>query len=213
MPYKSDAEAIHEHMLGLPSKLRLDKARRWWPKWLFRSDHVENVADVLNSGRLLSREIAESNGLIKKDSAGSQFIVELTPPLKRYVRLYFRPRTPTQYANEGIRPESMIQYGAHMPVPIYLLFSVRLLKEDGVLFSNGRLTADAEIGGTFEFLKSINFGHVYHDSGVGPLGSTRRSEILNARHSEVLVLDELCLDHLKYVICRSEPEQDTLLNP
>ena len=199
-------------MHNLPAALRLNKARRWWPRWMFRSDHVENAADILNCGLLLSREEAERRNVITHDSAGVTFIDELSPKQRRFVRLYFRPRTPTQYANEGIRPASKIEYGAHMPVPVYMLFSSRLLAQERVSFSRGRLTLNSEIGHTVDFLRSIRFDDVYHDSGVGARGPQRRAEILNARHSEVLVRDELDLHHLRYIFCRSKPERDTLLD-
>ena len=213
MPRKADADEILDHMQQLPSSLGLDRNRRFWPSWLFRSDHVENAADILNSGRLRSRAGAEARDLIRVDSASPHIVGQLPARHRNLVRLYFRPRTPTQYANEGIRPQGMIEYGAHMPVPVYLLFDVSLLGEEGVLFTKGRLTERTPIGGSAAFLKSIAFADVYHDGGVGRLGgSNRRSSILNARHSEVVVENELGLDALKHVICRSAAERETLVN-
>ena len=213
MAPKPDADEIRAHMRGLASSLGLDASRKWWPDWLFRSDHVENAAAILNRGKLLSRAAAEHSGLIVKDAGSPKHIHQLTAKHRSFVRLYFRPRTPTQYANEGIRPKNKIQYDAHMPVPVYLLFSTSLLTETGVSFSRGRLTPAAQIGGTADFLKAIEFGHVYHDGAVGRLGeSDRRPTILNARHSEVIVKDELPLTHLKHIVCRSAPERDTLVN-
>ena len=200
-------------MRGLASALPLDRSRKWWPDWLFRSDHVENAAAILNSGKLLSRAAAEDDSLIIKDAGSPEHVGQLSAEHRTYVRLYFRPRTPTQYANEGIRPKNRIQYGAHMPVPIYLLFSTSLLMETGIQFSRGRLTSVAQLGESADFLKATDFADVYHDGAVGRLGeSDPRSKILNARHSEVLVKDQLSLAHLKHIVCRSAPERDTLLN-
>ena len=213
MALKPDAKEIRVHMRGLASSLGLRGNQRRWPNWLFRSDHVENTAEILNSGKLLSRAAAERDQLIVKDSGNPKLIRQLTSEHRRYVRLYFRPRTPTQYVNEGIRPEHKIEYKAHMPVPVYLLLSNSLLMEEGVQFTRGRLTESATIGKTARFLRNTKFGDIYHDSGVGRWGeSDRRPSILNARHAEVLVKDELPLDHLKHIVCRSAPERDTLLN-
>jgi hypothetical protein len=76
-----------------------------------------------------------------------------------------------------------------MPVPIYLLFdSRRLLTQEGVCFTRGRLDSTTEIESDAAFLQSIPFKDVYHDTYVEPRGAGgRRSEILNARHAEVLV--------------------------
>lgn len=213
MPRKADADEILEHMHQLPSSLKLDRNRRFWPNWLFRSDHVENAAAILNTGRLLSRAAAEHGHLIPVDSGSPHYVGHLSSAHRNLVRLYFRPRTPTQYVNEGIRPQGEIQYDAHMPVPVYLLFASSLLAEQGVSFTKGRLTEATEVGDSAEFLRSIDFGDVYHDHAVGKLGeSVRRSTILNARHSEVVVENELPLDQLKHIVCRSAPERETLLN-
>ena len=201
MPRKADADEILEHMQQLPSSLRLDRNRRFWPNWLFRSDHVENATEILNSGRLLSRAAAERGNLLRVDSGSPHYVGRLSRRHRSLVRLYFRPQTPTQYANEGIRPRHMIEYEAHMPVPVYLLFASSLLAEQGVCFTKGRLNEAAAVGDSAEFLKSIDFRDVYHDGAVGP----RRSTILNARHSEVVVENELSLDKLKHIVCRSAP--------
>ena len=156
MPRKHDADEILEHMQQLPSSLGLDRNRRFWSRWLFRSDHVENAARILNSGRLLSRTAAERGGLIPMDSGSPQYVGQLSPRHRNLVRLYFRPRTPTQYANEGIRPRIRVQYGAHMPVPVYLLFSASLLALQGVRFTRGRLAQGTAVGGSARFLKSIS---------------------------------------------------------
>ena len=213
MPLKPDADAIQAHMGKLAFQLELDESRKWWPKCLFRSDHVENAARILNSGELLSRIAAKSDNLIVKDCASQRHIAEMAAEQTRYVRLYFRPRAPTQHTNEGIRPQSQIEYGAHMPVPVYLLFSSDLLMETGVRFSRGRLLQNTQVGDCARFLSDMDFKLIYHDSSVGQSGeSNLRPEILNARHSEVLVQDRLSLDHVRRIVCRSAPERDTLLN-
>lgn len=210
---KPDAQQITDYMSGLASSLRLEGSIALWPNWIYRSDHVENTAAILNSGKLLSREAAERDQKIVKDAGSRGHISQLIPKHRNYVRLYFRPRTPTQYSNEGIRPTSKIKYGAHMPIPVYLLFSNHLLREHGVKFCRGRLAFGTSVGESCSFLQSINFGDVYHDRSVGRLGeSSRQSHILNARHSEVLIEDELDLGHLKHIVCRSAPERDTLLH-
>ena len=213
MPRKADADEILDHMKQLPSSLGLDRNRSSWPNWLFRSDHVENAAAILNSGRLLSRAAAEHGNLIRVDSGSPHYVEHLSSAHRNLVRLYFRPRTPTQYVNEGIRPRCEIRYDAHMPVPVYLLFASSLLAQQGVSFTKGRLNEAAEVGDSAEFLRSIDFRDVYHDGAVGRLGeSERRPIILNARHSEVVVKAELSLDKLKHIVCRSAPERETLLN-
>jgi len=210
MTRKSDADRIAAHMKSLRAKL--DKSRLWWPDYVFRSDHVENTATILNTGRLLSRAAAEEAGLIKIDAGSPDYVDKLSNAHRRYVRLYFRPQTPTQYHNEGIRPKHQIRYNAHMPVPMYLLFSSALLGDQGVRFTRGRLELDTAIGHTSAFLRDSKFEEIYHVGPVGVWGEpNRQSHIINARNAEVLVRDELGLGHVKRIVCRSSPERDTLL--
>ncbi|MCY3878996.1 MAG: DarT ssDNA thymidine ADP-ribosyltransferase family protein [Rhodobacteraceae bacterium] len=209
MSLKPDAVAIGAFMEGLAKKLKLDPNHSWWPKLLFRSDHVENTAKILNSGALLSR--AAAKGLIIKDSASPDYLEKLGPWQRNFVRLYFRPRTPTQFRNEGIRPSNKIWKEAHMPVPVYLLFSSKLLQEQGVQFSLGRLEEKSQLGESCSFLSKMDFKAIYHDDSVGNLGDQGRSSILFARLSEVLVKGSLPFDHLKLIVCRSDPERDTLI--
>lgn len=204
---KPDADDIAAFMRDLPDRSGLGPERQWWPRWLYRSDHVENAARILNTGFLLSRARAEQSGKVVHDSASQGHIGQLTDRQRDYARLYFRPRTPTQYVNEGIRPKDMVEYGVQMPVPVYLLFSVKLLQCVGVEFTRGRLALGTQTGSSYDFLSSIVFKDVYHD---GPVG-LRRSEILNARHAEVIKKGWLDLEHLRHIVCRSSAERETLL--
>ena len=213
MTKKPDAAEIAAYLDALPKQLGLDGSRRWWPKYAFHSSHIENAASILNDGRLLSRAQAEGTSKLIIDSASPQIISSLSTKERRWVRLYFRPRTPTQFRNQGVRPVHKLYQGAHMPVPVYLLFdSKEVLSQVEVGFTRGRLGQGVPVGYDVSFLETIPFKDVYHDSGVGPLGADRRGEILNARHAEVLAKDALGLDHLRLVICRSAPERDTLLD-
>ena len=213
MAKKPDATEIASHLESLPKQLSLDGARKWWPRYVFHSAHVENAASILNNGSLVSRARIATSGKLVKDSASSQLITGLPGGLKNLVRLYFRPRAPTQYRNQGVRPRQHYYRDAHMPVPVYFLFDAKeVLGQADVGFTKGRLEFAAQIGKDADFFKSIPFKDVYHDSSVGPMGTARRSEILNARHAEVVVPNELDLGHLKFVVCRSAPEQTTLLH-
>jgi hypothetical protein len=133
------------------------------------------------------------------------------------VRLYFGPRTPTQYRNEGIRPsQELTSEGAHCPVPVFLLFdSQELLTQKGVFFTNGNFAYHGqdqfEMGDSADFLSGLPFEAIYH-RGIIHGDQDERSLITFHRHAEVLVQDELGLDSLKWIVCRTGPERDTLLS-
>lgn len=209
-PLKPDAVQIRQFLRELQSASWMQPYLDWWPKYVYHSNHVENIANVLNHDELLSRNLAIQRGRLVRDCASPTIIGRLSDAEKDWVRLYFRPLAPTQFANEGIRPRSQYEYGAHMPVPVYLMFrSEAVLCLSGACFTRGRLKYTSPIGTDAEFLRSIPFKQVFHH---GPLPQRERDPIVDARHAEVLVKDSLSLDHLLWIGCRSEPERATLMS-
>ena len=144
--------------------------------------------------------------------AAAPSVIENSPDwLKKYVRLYFRPRTPTEFRSEGIRPEHQLTMGAHRPVPIVLVFqSLPILTAIGTEFTNGNAAVQgAGRGDTAVFLKTIPFLRVYQE---GALKESEKRQIVFHRCAEVLVPDNLSLANLKAILCRSQAEYESLLN-
>jgi hypothetical protein len=208
MTEKADAERIAAFMRGLGAALSLGVPRLSWPLHLFRVDDVRAAASVLNGGMLYPRRRAELLRLLAHDSA-SPGVIEHTPDwCKECVRLYFRPRTPTEYRSEGFRPRRSIVMGAHRPMPIVLIFdSVPIITARGTIFTEGNAsTKGCRRGDDLKFLQSIPFGKVYHDTWI----SNDQRDVVFRRCAEVLVENELSLTHLKHVFCRSQAEYETL---
>jgi hypothetical protein len=66
---------------------------------------MDNAIKILESGQLLSRKKLIEAGEMITDNASAEVIDNTDEAWKGYVRLYFRPRTPTQHNNQGFRPE------------------------------------------------------------------------------------------------------------
>jgi ssDNA thymidine ADP-ribosyltransferase, DarT len=215
VPRKPDADQIKEYLKGLPSALNLGQLRWVWPRFVYRFDDVVTVAAILREQVLLSRSECKRRGIVHRDQANTE-IIENTPHLHGFARLFFRPRTPTQFRMEGIRTKAVVALhrGAHCPVPVFLLFrSTDVLTRAGVLFTDGSPTRRNQYlaGDDIDFLRKIPFQQVYHEGGMGSDPATK-SEIILRRHAEILVPDELDLDGLAAVVCRTDPERQTLLN-
>lgn len=208
---KRDADQIALHLAALKGARWLGAARAWWPDYLFRADPIEHAAGILNDGKLLSRATAASAGLIQHDSASPGVIGSTADRWKHYVRLYFRPRSPTQSVSEGFRPKSHYEYGAHCPVPVVFMFDAReVLSRGGTEFSNGNLASrDVATGRDAAFLKSVPFDLVYHD---GAFSQAEKAKIIFHRHAEAMVPGELDLRALRFVGCRTQAEYETLLH-
>jgi len=187
------------------------KQPSWIPKYAYHFTDVRNAAAILDRGEILSRVEAEQLGVMVTDNASPEMIQRTRQEHLRYARLYFRPMTPTQFRNEGIRPADGRQLNAHCPVPVFFCFDlVEVLARDDTEFSDGNMASDAvRHDSTEEFFGAIPFDQVYH---TGPVQKDATRAITFHRNAEVLVPGRLPLrPALRFVACRSTAEKQTLL--
>lgn len=204
-PWASD---VAEHIKHWENRLG---TLHWWPHYVYHFTDVQNAASILKHGAIYSRKLATSKQLMKRDIASPGVIHATANKHKEFVRLYFRPKTPTQYSNEGIRPRSKLEHGSHCPIPVFFMFDAsKVLTMDSAQFSNGNLAkAEVQCDSTLGFFNSIPFNKVFHNGWFSP---EDRDEIIFHRNAEVLVPDQLNLDHLQEIACRSVAERETLLS-
>ena len=201
---------LREHIARLANAPWIGPARRWWPRYLFHCTDLLNVVNILQSGELLSRTQAQLSASLRVDIAAPDIIERTDAEWHDYVRLYFRPRTPTQYRNEGFRPASELELGAHCPVPVYLVFGAyAVLARPDSLFTEGNLAVGAKPMRTIGDLSRLPFEHIYHDTSIEP---QERSQIVFHRNAEVLIPHRLGLRNVRHVLCRSQAEYETLRN-
>ena len=158
-------DKITAHIENWSGRLR---DRDWWPYYVYFFADIINAVEILRSGCLLSRAEAEVRGVLKKDTAATTVICNTSEVYKRFVRFYYRPRTPTQYNNEGVRPANALYDGAHCPVPIFFLFdSFALMSAVGSYYSTMNVASPyATVGEGEDVFDLINFNKVFH---VGPI--------------------------------------------
>ena len=186
--------------------------RRKWPKYLFHHASLKNATGILEAGALLSRNDAVSQ---VHDDVAPLEVISRRSDAHQFARLYFRPRTPTQYQVEGIRKAGecyLNDASNHVPVLYMFLFSAEsVLTLDSTQFSNGNMQSpQTNYAATDQFFDSIQFKKVFHE---GSFEQSEKDAILKARCAEVLTASPLPLDqHLKFILCRSEAERHTLLS-
>ncbi|WP_036217906.1 DarT ssDNA thymidine ADP-ribosyltransferase family protein [Lysinibacillus sphaericus] len=189
----------------------LNSSNKWWSNYIFHFSHVVNVASILNNNKLYSREQLDKFGLSNLNDNASQEVMEGTDDkYKDYVRFYFRPLTPTQYHNEGIRANQEItELNAHCPVPVFLLFDTALLDEKNTEFSYESLASHhyVELYSGKEALALAPFHHIYHNESTYGLDG---SLIRKRRHAEIVVKQECDLRYLNKIVCRNDAEARTL---
>ena len=215
MPSKKDREQFKEVINGLTSGdinsgLSLPK-RRWIPEYVYHFTDLANAKSILSEGFVYSRKKASELGLMKVNNASKPVLDYTNDKWKSYARFYFRPKTPTQYNNEGIR--ALNQYTdlkAHCPVPIFFLFeSLPMLSMQESLFSYGNLAVNDTVYNDIDSFKSMPFPYIYHE---GSYNTFYESYIKFNRHAELIVPEKCSLQYLKRIVCRSTAEKETFLN-
>ena len=179
---KSDYRGFFNHLDALKKQDWLG-SRQWWPDFLFHFTDVKNVASILSEGFLRSRNELRRRNVTWQDEASKEIIEQTDSDLIDYVRLYFRPLTPTAYRNEGFRPKSQLYQTAHCPVPIYLLFDHRdIISLDETKFSNGSLARhDNELYQSAIEYSQLDFEKIYHNQWFS---EEEKRDIINCRHAE-----------------------------
>ena len=208
---ESEISAVRQHIDDLRNAPWTDRTRQWWPACLFHCTDILNVVSILSQGEIGSRSWIASAGQLPTDIASPQVIEGTDPKWQDYVRLYFRPRTPTQYRNEGFRPVGKRELNSHCPVPVYLIFdALAVLSRTDSCFSDGNLGSPyANVSRDVSFLIQILFNFVYHDTWFD---RSERDQIVHHRNAEVLVPQRMGLESLRFIGCRSEAEYTTLLH-
>ncbi len=179
-----------------------------WPSRLFHHAPIENALAILREDRLRSRN--DPDNAKPRDIAGDG-VIDNRPDAHSLVRLYFRPKTPTQFYIEGVRKtDECHQFGHQAPILVMFVLNSRpILTCDGVQFSDINMQANAaNVGDDEQFFQTIQFHKVYHEGSYGGDNS-----ITQHRCAEVLCPSPVNLSAvLERICCRSEAEKATLLH-
>ena len=186
---------------------------KWWPSFFYHFTDVHNAISIIKSGWIMSREQAVQRGVMAHDNASHAVIEATDVSSSGYGRLYFRPLTPTQYHNEGYKPEAVRdkEINASCPVPVFFcLSSVATLSYPGTKFASKGLAGHRHnIQEGEEAFSELKFDKIYHD---GWYDTAMDNDIKEYRQSEVLRENGFPLEPLlRCILCRSEAEKETLL--
>ncbi|TMV06978.1 DUF4433 domain-containing protein [Ruegeria sediminis] len=180
--------------------------KRKWPKHLFHHANIEAAINILKSGNLLSRDDALAGAVLRQDIAPAD-IVQTRDAAHQFARLYFRPRTPTQYHIEGIRKPADYFMGRHGGLLVMLAFSSeRVLTMEGTRFSTcnmqSHLSQVLDGDGGFD---QLDFDGIFHDEAY-PSDDQKKK-----RCAEVLAQSPLDVaSTLKAIIVRTDADVATV---
>jgi hypothetical protein len=198
----ADFEAFAEMLLA-----GLERQHSDWKGYIYHFTHVENAVSILQSEQLQSRN--RCNKFV--DSAGPSLIAHTRNDVKDLARFYLRPKTPTQWHNEGLGKREGQIY-ALCPVPIFFRLNLKRVLDThhskcGV--SSGNLAAyGSHYGNSMKFLEYFDFDNVY-------CTQAGRETFLRASQQEFVVheyldIAKLSLDEIT-IICRNDQDKKTLM--
>lgn len=202
------------HEIITYNRKRLPRSINWWPMYFYHFTDIRNALGIIEKGWIYARHNAEKNALMNSDNASRNVIAVSSSPIKDYARLYFRPKTPTQYHNEGYKPEAIRNpdLNASCPVPVFFFLDAeKVLNMDGVQFSETTCAGakDLKLLSGEDSFSLLPFEKIYHEGSFSP---ENRDDIISHRQAEVVRTDGICLkDCLKGIMCRSSAEKQTFL--
>lgn len=205
---KSYGEIIEEQ------RKKLNKNINWWPLYFYHFTNILNAISIIEKEYIYGRKSANDEKLMTSDNASSRVIEITNEGVERYARLYMRPKTPTQFHNEGHKPEHIRNQdiNANCPVPIFFFLDAeKTLSMDGVQFVEKGLAGSSygnrSLFKGVEKYADLNFEKIFHD-GPFPSGS----EIKQFRHTEIVREDGISISGIiRGIACRSVAEKQTLL--
>lgn len=185
----------------------------WWKDYIYHFSDVQNIANILESGYLYSRNMAILLDLMRNNNASEPVMNGTSNDIKNFVRFYFRPLTPTQFRNEGIRAkdEIHIDHQAHCPIPVFLLFdSIKMLeRKDSQFTYEGLASNNVEIYDTIEDFIQAPFKYIYHKGSYNP---DTEGFIKKNRQAELIIPNQCDLKDLNHIVCRTIAEKETLID-
>lgn len=181
----------------------------WWPYFAYHFTDIDNAVSILKEGCLFSRTDASRLGLMQNENASRQVINITNSNITSKVRFYFRPLTPTQYHNEGLKHPLARFDNANVPIPIFFLFDLeKILSKPNISFSE---TSMAGLGSilchTLDEFSKFDFYRIYS------IGYSDDEDDKKYRQAEILADSPFNIeDSLRYIICRDNVEMETLIN-
>lgn len=161
-----------------------------------------NFINILDCGKLYSRYKTKEIDFL--DAADKAVLGKTDRRVYKYVRFYYKEKTPTFYVNEGIKLEPDDR---HMPLPVLLLFNEDILFHPNTWFLSGCGGSNSTTHtNTYRVAKENDWGTVFSRGKVNKEDKELSKYIKDKRHAEFLYWEEISVEHIKKIIFRSEAD-------
>jgi hypothetical protein len=169
------------------------------------STTFENFKNIMKEGYIYSRNSLELHNITSCDIALSEVIEKTDEDVKNYVRCYWRVQTPTNYDNEGIKPQKMLinNFEAHSPNPVILILNKYLACDKNVRFSP--INAGSQYSKLYEYInKEFEFNDIFHN---GPIYDFEDKKfVILRKNAEFLYPNKLAVNNIEKIIFRNQAD-------
>lgn len=160
-----------------------------------------NFINIMKTRCIYSRAKVNKENLFWIDSADKDIIENTTSDVKNSVRFYFRPKTPTHYNNEGIRPNNPDH---HMGIPVILRLGRGLYSDfNGTFYDGNAKTHNTIKTNDIVSARKFNFNRIFSKGPYGVDSYVEHKEITRQRNAELLIPNEISIEYIDKIIFRS----------
>ena len=176
----------------------------------FHTTTFDNFIKIMECETLYSRYSLSSKSISYKDISLNEVINQTKKDIIKFVRFYYREKTPTNYDNEGIKPKKVLNSGsnlqAHSPLPVILIFNPNIIYDNPkVRFADGNAAKQkTTLYRSFTDLVNMDWESVFHKNII--MEYEDRSTITNKRNSEILYYDSISTRNIEKIIFRSNAD-------
>ncbi len=193
---------------------KLNQNINWWPLYFYHFTDVHNAVNIIKGEYVYGRKEANEDNLMITENASKNVINVTDERVAKYARLYMRPKTPTQYHNEGHKPKHIrnTDLNANCPVPVFFFLDAeKTLSMDNIIFVEKGLSGHSydnrELLSGLKAFSALNFNKIFHDGYHEP-----GSDITQYRHTEVIGEGGIPINRIiRGIVCRSIAEKQTLI--
>ena len=161
--------------------------------------NLNNFIDIYKSGFLKSRHLLEEEGYKFEDNANGSVIEKTSEFIKKKVRFYYRPITPTNIS-------AYINYNQKHPV--LMVFDESLIFEECVFTDGCPVSCITKVGPKLKYVKSFNWKEIFEKGPFDACNMATR----NYRNAEFLMKDKVSIKKIKTIYFKSQEDMSLAIN-
>lgn len=166
---------------------------------------LKNMKSIISCKSLFCRD--KVRDMLKNDAADHEVLEHTSLEIMKYVRFFYKERTPTCYINEGIKSQ---ESPAHMPIPVLMVFDKNIIFHDNIAFLNGgggsnltRFTTSGSIAAKYDWDSILYRGVIPKSDDLSSEERLLARKMNNSKNAEFLYKDSISTEFLRKIYFRA----------